>query len=431
MSQIVPVWMWLPDQIEPVLAGEFGWSKSGGEFSYDGSYIQNHRGMALDPIELPTRIGAFRATGPDRVFGVLRDCGPDSWGEYLLQRRIGELTPLQRLTECSTDGSGSIAVGDLKPGRYHSTWTLERLMDVGSAWATDDRDDAQPGFDEFLTATAPPTSLGGTKPKLELDHDSRLWLVKFPDRGDPADFAAVEAAALTLARLCGIETPDHRVIKLGSGDRTIRGLMIDRFDRHRVHDGYARHGYASAHTVLRLRTGAEGPEMRSYNAFSHELARWCARGGSKDLGALQQRELWRRVVFNGLISNYDDHARNHALIRIGEQWQLSPIFDVVAFRHGAPRRTVHMPYLRGTQDGNVITPSNLLKAAGQYKWTQQEAKAELEFMGSIVAKNWLRVMRDHGCSERTIEARSSAFGLAYEIFGLAAASPTAREEMRG
>ena len=69
MSQIVPVWMWLPDQIEPVLAGEFGWSKSGGEFSYDGSYIQNHRGMALDPIELPTRIGAFRATGPDRVFG--------------------------------------------------------------------------------------------------------------------------------------------------------------------------------------------------------------------------------------------------------------------------------------------------------------------------------------------------------------------------
>lgn len=230
MMATAPVWMWPPGEISPIPAGSFTWTapRGPGVFTYASEYLAEYKGLSIDPIALPTREGVFKTFREGGVFGALRDGGPDSWGEYQIKKRSNtdaDLTPFERLTLGSANGAGSVVVGPLTPERLKPCWSMESLTSAAMRWSRDERMEGDPSFDEFLSLASPPTSLGGTKPKLELEHEGTLWISKFPDRGDPRDFACVEAAGLTLAEKCGIPTPRHRVITVGSGERTMIGLI--------------------------------------------------------------------------------------------------------------------------------------------------------------------------------------------------------------
>ena len=418
MTETAPVYVWLPQKATPIEAGVFTWEAPSGPgvFAYHSAAIRDFRSRPLDPMRLLANGREQKQVRQNGVFGVFRDSAPDGWGERQLKRRykLDAIDPFQRLTLGSTNGAGCIAVGELSSERAaNPTWTLPAFQQAAAEWASGRLTLSDPSFQEFLLVAAPPITTGGMKPKVEVEHEGALWIMKFPDPGDPRDFPSIEGAALSLAEMCGIETPSHFVVNAGHGERTIRGLMIKRFDRIRIDSGYARRGFASAHTVMDLDHGLEESDLRSYINFAHEAARWCARGTDKEAGIRTRREVWRRVVFNALISNIDDHSRNHGLVCDDGIWRLSPIFDVVPVAPGA-RRYLTLPFAKGAE-GNIVSRERLIACCGIYKWETAEANDELRRMAAIVSSNWRRVMLGHGATEETLERRAAAFDVATEI----------------
>jgi len=417
-----PVSVWLPGELAPVLAGAFEWDKEArtGQFRYAQDYLDHPAAVALDPIHLPLRGSSARTRKQDGIFGVLRDAGPDSWGEAQMRYRFGmpSMDPFERITLCSPNGAGRVLVGDASAKREVPIWDLHKLETAYATWIESDRSRPHP-IEEFVAQRAPYTGTGGAKPKLDLLFEGRMWLVKFPERGDPADLAGIEATALSLAHACGIEAPAHRVQGLSFEGDTRYGLMVERFDRQQFAGGFARHGFASAHTVMDLDAGDESGRQRSYLAFAHETVRWCATGQDRRHGQQQKREIWRRVVFNGLVGNTDDHSRNHALLQDnGATWRLSPIFDVVPTpqRAGA-QLALMMPFTNEREFANYVTAARLIGSAAGFGWDVHEAEAELQRMASIVNRDWEPLMGTHGVSRDSIEKRASAFGFAREIAG--------------
>ena len=160
--------------------------------------------------------------------------------------------------------------------------------------------------------------MGGARPKVVVEDGDGLWLAKFNRADDRWNNARVEHAMLDLARACGITTAESRIETVGGRDV----LLVRRFDRERMSEGYARARMVSGLTVLRA---DEAPDMRtrwSYVILAEELRRVVA-----DARA-DAHELFRRMCFNALITNGDDHPRNHALIAKERDWGLSPAYDL-------------------------------------------------------------------------------------------------------
>lgn len=424
-TETVPVWMWLPGSTTPVEAGVFTWTapKGPGRFKYSDEYRAQKAALAIDPIQMtmasPNGVVAVKQKG---MFGALRDAGPDAWGEGLLKKRLklAELTPLQLLTHAGINGSGRVATGELYASREQKILTLQRALEAADAWSRSEApQNEDPDFDEFLVAIAPTPTLGGAKPKIEVVLDEEQWIAKFPDKGDSSESSVAEAAALSLARMCGIETPDHRVVTFGSGERRKIALLTRRFDRRKCEGGFERYGYASAMTVMHLDTAIDPAPQCSYFAFAHQARLWATRGaGDKQHGDQQAREIWRRIVFTGLIGNRDDHPRNHALIEEKGLWRLSPIFDVVPVEYEPRQRATVMPFLPKVEDGNLISHERLIEASPHFKWNREAAEVELSRMAKIVASGWEAQFQKHGASQALVKARSGAFQFAHEIAAL-------------
>ncbi|MFT3804737.1 MAG: HipA domain-containing protein [Burkholderiaceae bacterium] len=162
------------------------------------------------------------------------------------------------------------------------------------------------------------TSMGGARPKAVVEDDDALWVAKFNRPDDPWNSARVEHAMLKLARSCGLATAESRVVEVAGRDV----LLVKRFDRERSPDGYRRARMVSALTLLRAEDTYRSRDKWSYVLLAEELRRVCADP------ARNAEELFRRMCFNALISNIDDHPRNHAVIAWGQDWQLSPAYDL-------------------------------------------------------------------------------------------------------
>lgn len=229
-----------------------------------------------------------------------------------------------------------------------------------------------------------------------------LWIAKFPQRGDRWSNAPVEAGMLSLAGRCGIRVPPTRVEHVGSE----AVLLVKRFDRERVADdgdgpAYLRHRMVSALTVL---DAEESPTDRagwSYVLLSDELQRWSA-------GARHDREeLFRRVAFNALISNVDDHPRNHAFIAPGREWRLAPAYDLTPNpRQGQDERRLAMECGRF---GRVARRDNLLSQSLRFGLHTDEAGAVIDEMKQIVHQHWRADVLRCGGSERDCDVVAPAF----------------------
>jgi serine/threonine-protein kinase HipA len=212
---------------------------------------------------------------------------------------------------------------------------------------------------------------------------------------------------MTLARMCGLEVADVRYELAGSHEI----VLVKRFDRKIVDGGVQRSLFASAATVLRLRSDQtpEDPD-RSYVKLAYELQRWC--GDENQSFAEQQRELWRRMAFNALVGNYDDHPRNHGLLYRNGSWTLAPAYDVVAF----PRRRGVQAMAVNRAGGRTATPESLVVDAGSFSFTASEAWDALQTMAHTVHSSWRQLYIDRcGMSEENLEGQRPAFELAEQI----------------
>jgi serine/threonine-protein kinase HipA len=402
-----PVWVWLPGEPTPVQAGAFsfeGERGSRGRFRYEKSYLAHDKKVALDPLALPLEPREAVETEQDGIFGAFLDSGPDAWGLRVLEIQLGyEPEPLEALLKSRGDGAGNIVLGDVArvPQVHSSHADLEEVGELFEHLQARPHD--LPEILKKYGLEKLDTSLGGMKPKLTIELEGELWIAKFPERNDPRFSIEREYAALIGARRVGLMVCDARLARL----KDKSALLVKRFDRERIADGkFARLGYASANTVMRLkRVPQDG--RKSYLAFSEELAKWCA--DQKHNAVEDQRELWRRVVFNAVVGNIDDHTKNHALIMTRVGWRLSPAFDIVPPRT-APVLTQAMPYWLDAA-GNLrsdVSVTGLLASINRYGFGSRPEANEIAMpeLGRIltgVREGWRDWMKEAGLPPEEIE----------------------------
>ena len=398
------VYLQLPASLEVVTCGRFVQQGETGRFVYGRSYLANPRAVELDKFELPLRPGTFQTARSGGIFGALRDASPDSWGRRIIERHLGrsDLTEIDFLLHSPQDRAGALSFGtDVNPPgpvhRFNQILQLAQLLEE----ARRIEEGLPPSSEQLQHLLEPGSSLGGARPKNVVEDAQGLWVAKFPSRSDRWNYVAAEAAMLRLARECGIDSADTRLTRVGEKDV----LLVRRFDRAKRAGGYLRHRMVSALTVLRA---DEGDRARwSYVLLGDELKRWVA-GPDHDL-----HELFARMVFNALISNIDDHPRNHALIAEGRDWKLSPAYDLTPFPLLGLERDLAMEIGRSRR----ATRQNLLSECARFRLSKEAASARIDEMKRIVSQRWRPLVRECGGSEQDIVQLERAFdseGFEYE-----------------
>jgi serine/threonine-protein kinase HipA len=375
-----PVWVWLPGQHEPVRCGTFSLEKGVGTFHYAEEYKARPDALALDPFSLPfTRSKrGHKETRQGGLFGVFRDASPEGFGLALLEQLCAMTLadPLQRLELSEGDSVGAVEVcDDIGAKLAFAAPTSEQLLEIISKLPPE-RASSQAARE---VKGMKGTSLGGERPKLTVLHKGQYWIAKLQDRGDPAHAPLREFVAMRLARKCGVNAAQVEFVQLG--EREV--LLVRRFDRHVDAAGKtSRNLYASAHTVLRLDAQTRGERQRSYVALAFELQRWC---GLADVDTAElKRELWRRMAFNAICGNGDDHPRNHGVLFKDGRWRLSDAFDIAPYITFS--RTLAMAI---TREGSAMaTTENLLQSCDNFAYERNDAADYIGQTMDTIAKGW-------------------------------------------
>jgi serine/threonine-protein kinase HipA len=402
------VYITLPGACAAVTAGKFVLEQTPagdpiGRFVYGRSYRANPDAVEIDPVELKLSGETYETVRLNGVFGAIRDAGPDYWGRRVIEKHAGiaKLGELDYLLESPDDRAGALGFGEKveppAPRReFNRTLDLERLQETAEALVRDDlpSDPNAPQVQDLLLLG---TSMGGARPKAVLQDHGELWIAKFARPDDRWNAELVENAMLRLARQCGIRTAESRIERVGGKDV----LLVKRFDRARGIDGYTRSRMISSLTVLRADDAASARERWSYIILAEEMRRAVSdpRGDA--------RELFRRIVFNALISNIDDHPRNHALIAPERSWMLSPAYDLTpAPLASQDRRDLAMQC--GDQ-GRFANAANILSQHARFLLAREEAEKIITGMKEQITKTWEETVLASGASHRDADAIRSAF----------------------
>ena len=415
-SERVYVYLQLPGSLEVVTAGYFEQvERTGvpvGVFVYNPAYLDRVDAVPLDPFELPLRPGRFETVKLKGIFGALRDASPDAWGRRIIERHLNSasLSEVDYLLHSPEDRVGALAFGRGKTPpaptrRFNQVIALEQLLRFAAAVEADDSITLPSQFAELIQ---PGTSLGGARPKNVVENEEGLWIAKFPEKGDRWNNTRVEASMLTLARECGLHACDARVVEVAAANV----LLVRRFDRVKTPEGYLRHRFVSALTVLDAGESIADRPRWSYLMLADELRRRSHRASS-DL-----RELFGRMVFNALISNTDDHPRNHGLIAPGKDFELAPAYDLTPNPlTSVERRDLALTVGRFNRYANR---ENLLSDCERFRLAKADAATLIDRMKQTVESRWHAVLRNHGVTEKDCTLLARAF--VYPGFELPAAT---------
>jgi serine/threonine-protein kinase HipA len=239
--------------------------------------------------------------------------------------------------------------------------------------------------------------MGGARPKAVVEDKDGLWLAKFNRPDDKWNAARVEHAMLVLARSCGLQTAESKLTTIG--DRDV--LLVKRFDREKTDSGYTRARMISALTLLQSEDTHQSRDKWSYVLLVEELRRASARAQD------DAQELFRRMVFNALISNNDDHPRNHALLAKDKDWRLSPAYDLTPAPLISQERR-DLALICGDY-GRIATAQNMLSQAGRFLLTPEEAQNIVKTMIDTVRSSWHKTLRSVGVNEQDCALLSGAF----------------------
>ena len=401
------VYLQMPASLEVVTCGRFvltplGPGEGTGRFVYGRRYRSRADVVPVDPISLALEDETFETANLGGVFGVLRDALPDAWGRLAIERVLDRSNPSEAdiLLNSPEDRAGALSFGLAQdpPAPVRDFNRIIQLAELReAARIIEEGAPAEQIREQVQRVLQPTTSMGGARPKNTVEDDAGLWVAKFPARDDRWNSAAVEAAMLSLAARCGIRVPELRIERLGSEST----LLLRRFDREKVDGGYHRHRMASALTMLQANDTATDRGKWSYLLFADELQRWSSRPAD------DKAELFRRVVFNALISNNDDHPRNHAVIAVGRDWRLAPAYDLTPNpQPGIEERSLA---LACGQHGRAARRENLLSAAQRFGLDAEEANALIDRTAEVIRGRWRSEVLAHGGTARDCELIAPAF----------------------
>jgi serine/threonine-protein kinase HipA len=410
------VYLQLPGSLEIVTAGFFEQQERAavavGVFVYNPTYLERADAVPLDLFELPLRDGRFETVKLSGIFGSLRDASPDAWGRRIIERYLNrtDLSEVEYLLNSPEDRAGALSFGRGKnppppASRFNKVLELAKLLEFAKAVERDDKIELPPQVEELIQ---PGTSLGGARPKNVVETDDGLWIAKFPAREDRWNNARVEASMLGLACECNVRACDYRVVSIGEDDV----LLVRRFDRVKIEGGYLRHRFVSGLTVLDAGETIGDRSRWSYLLLADELRRRSHRS-VEDL-----RELFARMTFNALISNTDDHPRNHGLIAPGRDFELAPAYDLTPNPLTSVERR-DLALIAGRYN-RYANRENLLSECARFRLSRDDATALIDRMKETVQTRWRPVMRANGVTEKDCEMLARAF--CYEGFELPAST---------
>lgn len=423
----------LTEEAEEVLASSF---------AYGLRYLERAGRFPVDPVSLPLDdVALVRGTemmpaNSLPLFGGIRDAAPDAWGRRVIEARrkvpANSLPESVYLLEAGSDRVGALDVRDSlesPPTRgVNEVRSLDYMLET--AERIEQGEEIPTRMTDFF-GSGP--GAGGARPKAAVrDETGLLWLAKFPSRGDPFDMATAEVATLALARECGLDVPQAKVVDVGGTPV----LLVRRFDRYWcapdapppdgvvLHDTLPAEGlaerrlpFASALTLLAC------DEFDARNRSYVEIAQAIRRHVQVERVRADNRELFARMAFNIFVSNDDDDLRNHGFTRDPrtQGWGLSPLYDVVPRPGVAFERLLHLGV--GAQ-GKAATLDNAMTRHEAFALDRRQAIAVLARVWGG-ARQWVTVFEQSGASGELIDKVHTAFRQLEDI-----ASPDLVKEIR-
>lgn len=358
-----------------------------GEFNYADGYVDDG-GHSIDPINLPARKGeVFRTTANDGLFGVLHDAGPDSWGRRVLKSMdpgwMGKATELQILLRTSGHGVGALLFSASRDAVKPRSPGISRDRLGAAAEGAQQVEQGEILRAQLQVLMMASTSMGGLHPKIAVtDPDGSSWIAKFRAREDLVETPRVEFASMRLAAECGITAAEVELTAVA--EQAV--LLVRRFDRPA---GQPLH-YASAHALWN-RTAARESDTRGWASYAGivDLRRGLPGGHVPGDAA----ELFRRLVFNVVIGNTDDHGRNHGFLMDPQgEWRLAPAFDV-------------LPSFRSETHALGVGPAgaersldNVVAGAARFGLDQAEARAAVKGIQRRVKARFGKLLAEARCA---------------------------------
>ncbi len=372
-------------------------------FEYADEWLRDANCFELEP-DLPLTRGGFAPPAGQAIHGSLGDSAPDTWGRRLMQRaerrqaeREGRAVRTLMESDYLLGVSDETRLGALRFRRVDqeefladSHRGIPALVDLGRLLESTERLLRDEETDEDLQLIfAPGSSLGGARPKASvIDQHGRLSIAKFPKDSDEYSIETWEEIALRLADRAGIVTARHELLQV-AGKAVLLSRRFDRADGHRI-------PFLSAMALLGVKDG----EGSSYPEMVDALARHGAQA-KKDAHAL-----YRRVAFNVLVSNVDDHLRNHGFLRIDKSgWTLSPAYDLNPVPADLKARvlTTNIDLEEGTCSIDLLEAS-----ADYFALSLTEARAILKDVATATS-SWRTVARQVGATAAEIHRMATAF----------------------
>lgn len=388
------VWVWLPGAEEPVVAGALKRSGTRLHFAYGRSYLARDNAIPLYLPELPLQAG--EQIPEHALAGCLRDSAPDAWGRRVIVQRLlqrsgpqvdtAELDELTYLLESGSDRIGALdfqrSATEYVPRLSHPA-TIDQLQQAADA--------IQSGellSEPLMQAIQHGTSIGGARPKALInDLDGSTWVAKFSTSTDLYNIVKAEFVAMRLAHCAGLAVPAVRLTKAVGRDV----LLVKRFDRD-IGASATRRIMVSALTILGL------DEMQARYASYEVLAEQIRHRFTRPHDTLI--ELYRRMVFNILVSNTDDHARNHAAFWDGQMLTMTPAYDICpqlrAGREAGQAMRIH-------GDNNLSRLSTCMAAAPVFNLRKEEAQRLVDQLIEGIEQHWQVVAEEAALSSRDRE----------------------------
>ncbi|WP_252509792.1 type II toxin-antitoxin system HipA family toxin [Thalassospira sp. TSL5-1] len=379
------VWIWLPGETEPVVAGRITQDGDRLVFTYGASYRSRENAIAIYSPELPLRQGTIAPLAGLTMASSLRDASPDAWGRRVIINKLTGNKPnaahapsFNELTFLLQSGSDRIGALDFQTSatHYQPRQAAEAILE-DLQHAADHVEKGLPLPPALDLAINHRTSIGGARPKALIKDGQKKFVAKFSSSSDLYSVVKAEFIAMRLAKLCGLNVAPVSLTQAANKDT----LLIERFDRLQTQGGWTRKAMVSALTLLGL------DEMMARYASYEDLAEIIRHRFAAPKKTL--KELYGRISFNILCGNTDDHARNHAAFWDGRMLHLTPAYDICPQGRTGNEATQAMLI---KDDKRASTIASCLAAAADYHLREDEAASIIEQQMTTIADQW-----DHIC----------------------------------
>lgn len=386
------VWVWLPGKTEPMVAGLL--TRVGGQivFNYGRSYLARPDAISLYAPELPLRSGTLPLPAGLMMPSAIRDAAPDAWGRrVIINRLLGqagkEADPavIDELTYMLQSGSDRIGALDFQQSA--TTYVPRDEQAASLAQMQEAAELVQRGvtLPETLNAALfHGSSIGGARPKANITDGQTKYIAKFSAQADVYSVVKAEFVGMRLASLAGLDVAPVR-LTLAAGKDV---LLIERFDRRWTEEGWTRRAMVSGLTILGL------DEMMARYASYQDFAEIIRLQFQEPRATLH--ELYKRLMFNILVGNTDDHARNHAAFWDGHALSLTPAYDICPQGRAGNEATQAMLIIGDDRMSRIMSA---VDAAAQFQLSRQQALEIARLQIEVIKTRYGDVCDEAGLSQ--------------------------------